>query len=228
MPTQSPTPQNPPRPASWQAMRERMLELGWTESEVSRRSGVPQPTVWRILNGESKDPRYENVLKVMTALGMAKNNRIEEHPAPDYSGLANTTAGPELQGRVPLISWVTAGEMCEVIDLWEPGVAEEWLDCPFPHSRSAYCLKVVGLSMFPEYRDGETILVDPAIEAEHGDDVIVRTPDQTATFKRLHKSPDGVHLVALNPDMPNRIIEIPKGSVICGVVTGSWKSRRRS
>ncbi|WP_407926933.1 S24/S26 family peptidase [Cellvibrio polysaccharolyticus] len=34
-------------------------------------------------------------------------------------------------------------------------------------------------------------------------------------------------MLALNPDHPNRKIEAPEGTHICGVVTGSWMNRRR-
>jgi SOS-response transcriptional repressor LexA len=81
--------------------------------------------------------------------------------------------------------------------------------------------------MHPEYREGELILVDPAIEARHGDDVIARTPEGKATFKRLQVTPDGTFLIALNPSYPDRIIKAPADTHICGVVTASWMQRRK-
>jgi len=42
-------------------LRERMAAKGWSEGELSRRSGVPQPTIHRILTGESLSPRREIV-----------------------------------------------------------------------------------------------------------------------------------------------------------------------
>jgi|SRR5690554_1630930 len=129
--------------------------------------------------------------------------------------------------KVPLISWVAAGSWCESPDSYEPGDAEEWLDCPFPFSAHSFCLAVVGDSMFPDYREGEYILVDPAVEARHNDDIVAREPDGKHTFKRLQITPDGMYLLALNPDHPNRKIEIPADTQICGVVTGSWMRRRR-
>lgn len=83
--------------------------------------------------------------------------------------------------------------------------------------------------MFPDYRPGEIILVDPEVEAFHGDDVVVRTPapDSQATFKRLHDTEDGRYLYAVNPEFPNRILQIPDDTEFCGVVTGSWQKRRK-
>ena len=97
-----------------------------------------------------------------------------------------------------------------------------------PHGPNAFCLKVVGDSMFPDYREGEIILVEPRLSAQHGDDVVVRTPEGKTTFKRLQITPDGTHLLAVNKEYPNRIIEVPDDTHICGVVTASWMNRRRS
>lgn len=131
-----------------------------------------------------------------------------------------------MTNKVPLISWVAAGSWCDSPDNYVPGDAEEWLDCPFPFSQSAFCLAVVGDSMWPEYREGEYILVDPGIEEAHGDDIVAREPDGKHTFKRLQITPEGTYLLAINPDHPNRKIEIPPDTQICGVVTGSWMRRR--
>lgn len=81
--------------------------------------------------------------------------------------------------------------------------------------------------MSPDYRPGELILVEPSIEPMHDDDIVARTPDGQATFKRLQVTEEGTFLLALNPDFPNRIIHVPEGTEICGVVTGSWMNRRR-
>lgn len=127
---------------------------------------------------------------------------------------------------VPVISWVAAGSWCDSADPYAIGDASEWILCPFDFGDNAFCLVVVGDSMFPEYREGEYILVDPAVEPRHNDDVVARTPEGTYTFKRLQITPDGTYLLALNINHPERKIKIPNDSLICGVVTGSWQKRR--
>lgn len=206
-------------------------ELGWSEKELSTRSGVPQPTVHRILKAEGKNPQLDNVEKIATALGISLRDALagdahgqDINAKPENN---NVSEGPGIQGRVPLVSWVRAGEFCEAMDLYAPGYADEWLDCPFKHGSNAFCLRVVGDSMFPEYREGEVILVDPSVEAMHGDDVVVRTAEGKVTFKRLQITSEGSHLLVMNKDYPNRVIQVPPDTHICGVVTGSWTDRRR-
>jgi SOS-response transcriptional repressor LexA len=136
-------------------------------------------------------------------------------PVASYNGLR----------RVPLLAWVTAGNWCDSHNPFEPGDADEWLTCPFDFSDKAFCLEVIGDSMAPEYREGECILVDPAVSPTHGRDVIARTPDNKYAFKRLQVTPEGTYLLALNASHPNRKIQIPEDSHICGVVIGSWLKR---
>lgn len=209
-------------------LREKWQETGWSEDELAQRAGCSQPTTHRILAGESKSPRIDNVTKLARALGLDAAALLGGKLLADVE--ANVIDGPSIKGRVPRISWVQAGALSEAVNMYEPGYAEEWLDCPFPHSSGpsgAFCLEVRGMSMFPDYRPGELILVEPQIDAAHDDDIVARTPDGQATFKRLQVTEEGTYLLALNPEFPNRIIHVPEGTEICGVVTGSWMSRRR-
>lgn len=137
-------------------------------------------------------------------------------------------AGYEIRpaNTVPVISWITASNWCESADPYAIGDASEWILCPFEFGENAFCLVVVGDSMFPEYREGEYILVDPAVEPRHNDDIVARSPEGKYAFKRLQITPEGTYLLALNPDHPERKIKIPNDSLICGVVTGSWQKRR--
>lgn len=46
-----------------------MTDRNWSENDLSRRSGVPQPTVHRIITGFSKSPRREQIEKLAKAFG---------------------------------------------------------------------------------------------------------------------------------------------------------------
>ncbi|AEF21412.1 LexA family protein [Pseudomonas fulva] len=205
----------------------RREEMNLSESALAKLAGVNQPTTHRILAGASKHPHMENVERLARVLQLDLKALIGGVAEQFGQYSAQVQPGPDMKGKVPVISWVQAGAFCEAIDLYAPGTAEEWLDCPFPHSKSAFCLVLKGLSMFPEYRPDEIILVEPELVPEHNDDVVARTTDGEVTFKRLQITEDGTYLLALNPDFPNRIIQIPPDTDICGVVTGSWIRRRK-
>lgn len=131
--------------------------------------------------------------------------------------------GPDIVGTVPLISWVQAGSWCGVVDNFSPGEAEDWLPCISRVGPHAFALRVRGVSMEPKYQDGDIIFVDPDAAAEHGKNVIVRLDDaQEATFKNLVVEGSRRFLRPLNPDWPEKMIEVNGNATICGVVVGKW------
>ncbi|KIU47515.1 peptidase S24 [Pseudomonas putida] len=206
-----------------------MKELELTEAEVSRRTGVPQPTVHRILTGVSASPRQANVEKIAKALGVTSNwlwhgtNTPPEITVIPNAG-SNVEPGPRIRGLVPLISWVQAGAWCEIQDVKDLQDAEVWLPCAVSHSHATYALRVRGLSMFNpherrSFREGDIIFVDPAKECENGSLIIAKLADsQEATFKQLVIEGSRQFLKPLNPLWPDPIIELPEDATICGVV----------
>ena len=155
----------------------------------------------------------------------------EEHEDSPIIADSNVIELDRQTGLVPKISWVRAGLFCDIDDPLEPGDAKEWLICPVKHGPKTYVLQVDGPSMDSGdgkgYADGEDIFVDPDVRPENGSDVIARTPNGKATFKRYQVHSEGNFLLALNPDWPERIIKVPEGTVICGVVIYSGRPRRR-
>lgn len=136
----------------------------------------------------------------------------------------NTEAGPDIAGRVPLISWVQAGAWSEIVDVFAPGDAEEWLPCPVTHSDKTFVLRVRGESMYNphgrhSFQDGDLIFVDPERQAAHGSLVVVRMDEiKDATFKKLVIEGERKYLRALNPAWPEPMIEVNGQATICGVV----------
>ncbi|MBR8303711.1 helix-turn-helix domain-containing protein [Burkholderia dolosa] len=132
-------------------------------------------------------------------------------------------------GKLPLISWVQAGDWSEIVDNFQPGDAEDWIACPFPSGRHGFVLRVVGDSMFNpggdlSFRDGDFISVNPERDAHHRSLVIARRNREKATFKQLLlDESDGPMLHALNPNWPTRYIPLDKHTEIIGVVTGQWR-----
>lgn len=128
---------------------------------------------------------------------------------------------------VPVISWVQAGAMCEAIDNFQPGDAENWLPCPTNHSKSTFALLVEGDSMvspYPtvkSYPPGTIIFVDPEKAPHNGAKVVARVPNNNSvTFKQYSVDAGRIFLRPLNPSY--QPIEIMEETHICGVVIGSY------
>lgn len=135
----------------------------------------------------------------------------------------------EIHGRLPLISWNQARTWDTLVNTFAQEDAEDWLDCPVPHSIKSYCVQNVSDGMddgtAEGYREGEILFVDPDVTAKPGDDVIVNTPDDKTIFRRLKEDTEGLYLLGMNG---KKIMRIPEGAIICGVVIFSGMRRRRS
>lgn len=110
--------------------------------------------------------------------------------------------------EVPVISSVQAGLWREAVDAYAPGAGHDYIVVQSQLGDHAFALKVRGDSMEPEFKEGDTIIIDPDITPSPGDYVVARNGDQEATFKKFR--PRGVNdhgqavieLVPLNEDYP--------------------------
>ena len=210
---------------------EKLLQAknGGNQSELARFVGVTPQAVQQWISGDTA-PKGKNLEKVADFLCVSRAflsyGVIEGKPAKiSTKGITGMVVepGPDIQGIVPLISHVQAGEWSEIIDTFQPGDAEDWLPCPVCHSVKTFVLRVRGESMYnlhgeQSFREGELIFVDPERQPINGSLVVVRLDDvKEATFKKLVIEGDKKYLVALNPSWPQRVIEINSNATICGV-----------
>ncbi|MDN4057145.1 S24 family peptidase [Massilia sp. YIM B02769] len=134
---------------------------------------------------------------------------------------------------IPVISSVQAGALRDMETPYPTGAgyAYEYTDQDL--SPWAFALDVEGLSMSPEFKPGDRIIVDPEISPNPGDFVVARNGSEQATFKKYRpRGIDGAgnmvfELVPLNDDYPTLRSDTEHLSII-GVVTEHRKKLRRS
>ncbi|MCH5188646.1 MAG: helix-turn-helix domain-containing protein [Oscillospiraceae bacterium] len=128
--------------------------------------------------------------------------------------------------RIPVLGRIPAGvpmEAIEDIQGYEEAPAD-WAR----GDKEFFALKLRGDSMFPEYRDGDTVIFRRQDTCESGDDCAVMVNGNDATFKRVHRNENGIVLQPLNPAYPaipysnEQIIDLPVR--VIGVV---WEIRRK-
>lgn len=130
-------------------------------------------------------------------------------------------------GRVPVISYVTAGSWCEAVDNFQPGNADEWLPCPTSHGPHTFALEIDGDSMtspYPNeksYPHGTVCFFDPDKQAVNGSKVVAKIPGKNeVTFKKLVIDAGRTYLMPLNPKYDP--IQVTEELHICGVLIGSF------
>lgn len=228
-----------------------MSSAGISQADLARACKVKPPSVHGWLSGKAKFLRGENLLLAAAALGVNQQwLATGEGPMlPDdrsmsfavsgetfgfarsgktVSSLAtNVAQGPDIRGKVPLISWVQAGDWCHAADPHLPGQADRWMDCPASHSSSTFALRVRGDSMTAPhgnsrtYPEGCFIFVDPEKRTpDNGDRVVAcLTGTDEVTFK-IYKNEDGRQwLQPLNPSHE----PIRESFHIIGTVLGKWE-----
>ena len=126
--------------------------------------------------------------------------------------------------RVPVISWVQAGQFTECRAAEVFSEVDKWVDTSLKIGDNSFALEVKGDSMtnpngLPTIPEGATVIVDPDAERCHGKIVIARLDGTNeATVKKLVIDGPQKFLVPLNPRYPN--IPINGNCLIIGVVKG--------
>lgn len=198
-----------------------MMDARLSQYRLALKSGVPQPTIQRIIKGTTLNPSADTLQKLAEAL---KTDLPDSRTgARETSARYHANVQEERRSivRVPLISWVAAGQMCESPDLYHPGDSEEWTETSVRVSASSYALRVVGDSMTnphgsPSIPDGCVVIIDPEAEAVPGKIVVVKRKNQDdATLKKLVVDGSLYFLKPLNPAYP--LTQLTDEHVICGV-----------
>lgn len=196
-------------------IREGRARLNLTEEAFGALIGVSRGTVQQWENGKTAPNRKRQPL-VAAALGLSVAELM--------SGAANTDAGPELKGRVPLISNVQAGAFREFVDNYQPGDGgEELIATSVPVKRHTFALRVTGDSMEPEFLAGMILIIEPELEPNPGDYVVAKNGGDETTFKQLVSDGGDWYLKPLNARYPIK----PLGkSQIIGVLRAVEKRYR--
>lgn len=181
-------------------------------AEMGRRGGIDPTYISQMINGHRKIGE-KSARNLELKLGMPTGWLDQDH-SQDMEKNFEAPARPP--GKVPLISWVQAGDYKAVIDNLAPGDAEEWIGTEAPVRKHTYALRVVGDSMEPEFPEGSIIIVEPTLLADPGNYVIVRNGEHEATFKQLIRDGADWLLKPVNPRYP--IKPMPRDAQVVGVV----------
>lgn len=150
--------------------------------------------------------------------------RMSEEPGERFD--KNVT--PADRRRIPVISYVQAGMMTEVVDPFALGGGLETVEAPIGCSERTFGLRIEGNSMEPRFHEGDVVIIDPALAPRPGDFVVGKNGKEEATFKKyrprgIDENGDEVfELAPLNEDYAT-LHSKRDGLVIIGVCVGRWE-----
>lgn len=180
-----------------QRIEARRSSLGLTLDDVALSVGVAKSTIQRYEKGKIEKLK----MPVLDAIAAA----LDADPAwicgkTDTVGSYKQAMAPRVI-RIPVLGSVPAGIPIEAIE----DVAD-WEEIPAAMcsgERQYFGLLVKGDSMYPEYMDGDTIIVRKTTAFESGDVCVVYVNGYDATLKRVKVDENGAWtLIPRNPEYP--------------------------
>ncbi len=218
-------------------INKRMTDLKISQADIARATGAGKATISSWVKGDTKPSgvyatklaRYLrcNTDWLLSGIG-AMNDTPKSSTAIDTpidTERVNTSFN--MQGVLPVISWVTAGDWENVDPVTLDDVVEH-VPRPSHLSDRSFGLRVEGRSMMPEFKPNDIIYVEPNIapwDLMDGDLIVIQcNDDKQATFKQLviGDSPDDMYLRPLNPDWPDQKIS-PMGECrLVGIVDSKY------
>lgn len=172
---------------------------GWNQTELGDVVGRTKGNVGHWETGKHT-PSLEQIAAISVATGYpmpAMGARVES-PPPEPSNVADAPAlGPSR--LVPVVGHVKGGDDGYLEEMLFPVGHGEGFVPYWTKDKAAYALRVRGDSMHPRYRAREFVVVTPSIEAQQGNDVVVRMKDGRKLLKQLNWNRDGeVQLLSIN------------------------------
>ncbi|MBY3190289.1 S24 family peptidase [Rhizobium laguerreae] len=217
----------------WEALDRLAERHELTPSGLARRAGL-DPTSFNkskrlSADGRLRWPSTESIAKVLDATG-ASMEQFMAFMRPDAGPSEQQARQPENAfqpqgGSIPLLGFAQAGAGGFFDDGGFPA-GQGWDVVDFPaapsHKAGVYALEVQGESMMPLYRDGDVLIVEPGAQVRRNDRVVVRTNEGEVMAKvLLRQSPRSIELLSLNPEHPNRTLELSDVAWIARIIWAS-------
>ncbi|MEO5333247.1 MAG: LexA family transcriptional regulator [Magnetococcus sp. YQC-5] len=199
-----------------------------TQKQLSDRVGISQTAVHKLEIGRSRSSRRTVTIALTCGVDpiWLDTGRGEMSlggpPAVQGAKGAEEYRTPVI-ARIPLITWEEAKAYTpETAETHHPENVKAWVPVAPRTSGKAYALQVADDSKEPEFKEGEIVIVDPTMKAEHNRFVVARAGDDSrVSLKQLIVHGAKRYMKPLNSRYP--LIEVQGELVVSGVVTAKYK-----
>lgn len=124
--------------------------------------------------------------------------------------------------RLPILGPQEASLWCNSAEEFDSSMARGWIDPPQHVEIGAFAFLVEGVSMEPQFIDGDLLVVDPSEPIMPGHLVaVVKQGSNALVIRQLLQEGGDRYLRAINPDWPDRISELTSEWSIKG--KARWK-----
>lgn len=192
---------------------------GWSQADLGREVGISQPAVKKIEAGTTKDPRKKLEIARLLEIPL-------ETSAPAHVALTETPNSLVGDRNFPVHAAVEGGNGTMVVS--SDPVDYVRRPAPLANVRDGYGIIVIGTSMEPEFRPGDTALIHPHLPETVGETHVFYADDGhgmvLATIKNLVRATvTHWHIQQWNP--PKKFTLARKDWQKCHLVVGRYTRR---
>lgn len=183
-----------------------LAQAGTSENALSEMTGVPQPTINRILNKKSKSPRDATLYPIASYFGISVEQLLRDDltaASPQAIRTPETTPGQyhvdQLDARGDMGDGAVNEDYPEVIrsvDFAEPYIRAVLGFLPAPGRLKL--VTGVGNSMVPDINPGEAVLIDTGCTEYRGDGIYLINSGNGHQLKALQDRGDAIYVVSAN------------------------------
>lgn len=212
-------------------IKQRRTAMFLTQNELAKKIGVSRVAVSQWERGDTS-PKGENLFSLSKALDCDAEWLVRGEGDESPKSTQNIKAAEIGSHKVPVLSYVQAGNWCESQAYSGVDGDIEYVHADMEEGSRAFAVWVQGNSMAPEFNEGDLIIIDPDVTPLPGDFVVAKNGGEECTFKKYRPrgyKEDGTEifeLVPLNEDYATLRSEISPIHII-GTMIEHRKFRRR-
>ena len=183
-----------------------MYEKGISQAELARLIGIKQPSVFKILNGETRNPK--KILEIATVLNVDPHwlKTAEGDPDPSYRIVEVSEPQNPNTVRIDILDVEASAGNGAYLSPTEQGLLSQEFDLTFfrqqfgrADAKHLKLITVKGDSMAPTLESGDLLYVDISENYFAADGLYVFTFDGQTFIKRLQKVGKEMLVISDNP-----------------------------
>lgn len=199
----------------------RRRQLGLTLEDIGNEVGVAKSTIQRYETGKINTPKLAVLESIARSLNIDTASLVSGSAPPNLRPMREFA---EKKVAVPILGRVSAGAGSFADSNIRGYIMEE---SSHLNSAEEYAyLRVEGDSMYPEFKDGDLVLIKCCNSVDSGSYAVVVVDDENGVIKRIEYGDGYITLHSVNPLYPPRCF---KGEEMLRIrIFGTVKGLRRS
>lgn len=175
-------------------IKQKRKEQNMTLDDIAAKVKVAKSTIQRYEAAKISTPKIPVVREIAKALGVSSKWLLGKD---DILPVDNELS------RIPLLGEVAAGQ-----GVWADNTVIDYIADDRVKSGGDYIyLRVCGDSMYPEFHEGDYVLVECTPTVESGSFAVVLVDNENGVVKKINYGENFIELISVNPMYPPRRFE---------------------